>query len=68
MHPDLVHTAGLGPAEHDARLSVEAEAMELCVAVLARRAHLADADLVAHNLHGLLALGGTPGKDEWSFY
>jgi len=55
MNPDLMHPASPGPAEHHARPLVEAESLELRVAVLAVGTNLADADLVAHDLNGLLA-------------
>ena len=60
VDPDLVHAAGEGPAEDDGGLAVEAEALELGAALLAARRHLAHADLVAHHLHRLHALGATP--------
>ena len=62
VDPDLVHAAGEGPAEHDRRLAVEAEALELGAALLAARGHLAHADLVAHHLHRLHALAAAPAK------
>ena len=55
MHPDLVHPSRERLAEDDAGVAVEAELLELCVAVLALRGDLANADLVAHNLDGLAA-------------
>ena len=68
MYSNLVHSSRERPAEHHAGLAVEAQPLKLSPALFAVGRHLADADLVAHNLHGLLALGGTPGKDEWLFY
>ena len=55
MNPDLVHPARLGPAEHHAGPAVEAEPLELGVAVLAVRTDLTDPDLVADDLNRLLA-------------
>ena len=63
MNPDLVHPARLGPAEHHARPAVEAESLELGVAVLAVRADLADPDLVADDLDRLLAANRVPEKN-----
>ena len=56
MDPDLVHASGARPAEDDGGGPVEAEALELGVAVLAVGRHLAHADLVAHHLDRLLAV------------
>ena len=63
MNPDLVHPARLGPAEHHAGPAVEAEPLELGVAVLAVRADFADPDLVADDLDRLLAANRVPGKN-----
>ena len=62
MNPDLMHPARPGSAEHHAGPPVEAEPLELRVAVLAVGADLADADLVAHDLNGFLAAQRLPGK------
>ena len=62
MNPDLMHPASPRPAEHHAGPPVEAEPLELRVAVLAVRAHLADSNLVAHDLNGFLAAQRLPGK------
>ena len=59
-----MHAAGEGPAEDDGRLAVEAEALELCAALLAARGYFAHADLVAHHLHRLHALGAAPVNEE----
>ena len=61
MDPDLVHAAREGPAEDDGGLAVEAEALELCAALLASGRHLAHADLVRDHLHRLHALRAVPG-------
>ena len=63
VDPDLVHAAGEGPAEHDRRLAVEAEALELRAALLAARRHLAHADLVAHHLDRFLAVDHAPVRN-----
>ena len=63
MNPDLVHPARLGSAEHHAGPAVEAESLELRVAVLAVRADLADPDLVADDLDRLLAANRVPEKN-----
>ena len=60
MDPDLVHAPGARPAEDDGGGAVEAEALELGVAVLAVGRHLAHPDLVAHNLDRLLAVDHAP--------
>jgi len=59
-----MHAASEGPAEHHAALPVEAHPLELCAAFLAVRGHLAYADLVAHHLHWLAALGFAAEKRE----
>ena len=59
-----MHAAGEGPAEDDGRLAVEAEALELCAALLAARGHLAHADLVAHHLHRLDTFTAAPEHGE----
>ena len=64
VDPDLVHAPGEGPAEDDRGLAVEAESLELGAALLAARRHLAHADLVAHHLHRLHALGAAPEEEE----
>ncbi len=50
-----MHPARPGSAEHHAGSPVEAEPLELRVAVLAVGTNLADSNLVAHDLNGLLA-------------
>ncbi len=57
-----MHPSREGPAEDDGGAPVEAESLELRVALLPLRAHLAHADLVAHHLDGLLADHAVTGK------
>ena len=64
MDSDLMHPSCPRSAEDDAGSSIETEALELRVAVLAVRAHLADADLVAHNLDRFLAAQRLSGKQK----
>ena len=56
VDPDLVHAPCSRPAEDDGGGPVEADALELGVAVLAVGRHLAHADLVAHHLDRLFAV------------
>ena len=56
MHPPCS-----GSAQDDGGFSIEAEALELRVAVLAVGRDLAHPNLVAHHLNGLLARYGIPG-------
>lgn len=51
-----MHATGQRLAEHDTRLAVVAELLELGEAVLALGRHFAHADLVADHLDGLFAL------------
>ncbi len=62
MDSDLMHSSGPWSAEDNACSSIETETLEFRVAVLAVRANLADADLVAHNLDRLLAAQWLSGK------
>ena len=51
-----MHASGARPAEDDGGGAVEADPLELGVAVLAVGRDLAHADLVAHHLDRLLAV------------
>lgn len=64
MHPNLMHPSRERPAEHNARLSVEAESFEFRAALLAVRRHLANADFVADHFNRLRALGTTSAEEE----
>ena len=62
VDPDLVHPPGVGPAQHHALGAVEADPLELGVALLAgaRPRHAAHPDLVADHLNALPALDEAP--------
>ena len=65
MDSDLVHAPGVGPAQHHAAHTVEAESLELRVALLAPGpGHPAHPDLVADHLDALAALDEAPDKRE----
>ena len=57
-----MHASCSRPAEDDGGGAVEADPLELGVAVLAVGRDLAHADLVAHHLHRLDALAAAPAK------
>ena len=50
-----MHPSSSWPTQDDRGLSIEAESLELCVAVFAIGRNLAHSDLVTHHLNWLLA-------------
>lgn len=62
MDPDLMHAPGLGPTKDHAGPAIEAQPLEVGVAILAARRDLTDANLVRDDLNWLLAYDRVPAK------
>ena len=65
MNSDLVHSAGEGSAHNNAGAVAVVQPLELCPALLAVRADLANANFIAHNLNWLSAFGNAPKIRNW---